>query len=376
VPSILSTRGGSSRIEASPRPEETVATEDEVIEAQSAELSNKTTTTSSLPAWKRGLPPSLQSKGNKTLQKLTLGGVEIYLLGTAHVSNDSSADVQQLLNCITPDAIFVELCEARIPLLEGDATPDSTNTTDLSFWDKLDSIQQAQGGSRLQALSTVLLTSVQEDYAKELGVELGGEFRAAYQYWQKAANPTHLILGDRPLHLTLIRAWESLWWWPKIKVMVGLLWSCVQKPKPEEIKKWLDSVLQEESDVLTESLNDLAKHFPSLHKTIISERDAWLAAKLVQSCRVLAGNHQRQTMVAIVGAGHVPGICQWLTNTTSSRPPEAILQELSTTRRWAKDETVQQEMIPKWVNEVTQLQDMPDGAWMWAESVNGKVEGS
>jgi pheromone shutdown protein TraB len=355
-----------------------------------------------VPAWKRELPSPLCDKGPKTLQKLLVGhNVEIYLLGTAHVSNDSSSDVQLLLNAVGPDAIFVELCESRISLLEGTDNEESANTntntnttttitnnstssgsgTDIGFWDRIRAMRQEQGGSVIQALSSVLLTSVQEDYASELGVELGGEFRAAYRYWQQQqqqqqqhgperATDTipNLILGDRPLHVTLIRAWESLWWWPKVKVMAGLVWSSWQKPDKEELIKWLESVRREESDVLTESLNELCKHFPTLHTCIIEERDAWLAAKLVQSCQALSSRQgsRKQIVVAIVGAGHVPGISEWLVKTNATETPEQVLSRLVTTRRFSKDPAAEQ-MAASWVKEVTELQNAPDSAWTWAQ---------
>jgi len=424
--------------------------------------SNVTTSTTAMPnpvipAWKRALPEPLHCKGPKTLQKIRLGNansaVEIYLLGTAHVSNDSSADVRTLLEATRPDCIFVELCEARMTLLEGNneeeeeeeqqqqqqkdtlsngdtngdmAHSNTTNNTTTThnhtetelqttetpkkqdFWDKLENIRQSQGGSRLQALSTLLLTSVQEDYAETLGVELGGEFRAAHLYWKRAQQESQqatasnannnlphpsLVLGDRPLTLTLVRAWESLWWWPKTKVLAGLLWSSWRKPNTDEIRAWLQSVLAEESDVLTESLQELRQHFPTLYETIIAERDAWLAAKLVQTSRVLMMQQDQQQerppkrIVAIVGAGHVPGIVQWLTNpgqqknnndiaattTAAGGPsttyygssPEEILHNLTATRRWRGDSVVQQEMVPVWVHQVTQVQQNED--WSWSD---------
>jgi pheromone shutdown protein TraB len=275
----------------------------------------------------------------------------------------------------------VELCESRIPLLEGKddevaVTPSTemANTTDTNngFWDRIKAMQQEQGGSKVQALSSVLLTSVQEDYASELGVELGGEFRAAYRYWQQRQEGPNLILGDRPLQITLIRAWESLWWWPKIKVMAGLLYSSWQKPDKEELIKWLDSVQREESDVLTESLNELRKHFPTLHTCIIEERDAWLAAKLIQVCRALGSRPslplggKKQVVVAIVGAGHVPGMSEWLTQTNSTETPEQVLSRLVTTRRFAKDAGSEQ-LTASWINEVTELQSTPNAAWTAAQ---------
>lgn len=353
---------------------------------------NITSTSTALPSWRARLPKHLRTK--RALKLLTLGQTDIYLLGTAHVSNNSCQDVKLLLEFVHPDVIFVELCEGRIALLDsgvgnGHQQPspasgaaNETNfsgvnssistidddQTKISFWHKVRQTQHEQGGSRLQALSTVLLTSMQEDYAEELGVELGGEFQCAHRYWKEQTQfPPHLVLGDRPLQLTLIRAWESLRWWPKLKLIVGMgFHSLFVKPNKDELKKWLESILSDDSsDLLTESLKELQRHFPSLHETIIAERDAWLAAKLVQTCRAIQSSvpmdphnsQQRSTLVAIVGAGHVPGICQWLTSNHNERSPEEILTEFAQTRKWQNDAAVQREAIPRWVNEVTMLQE-------------------
>jgi pheromone shutdown protein TraB len=358
-------------------------------------------------SWRSSLPQKLQSKGPKTLQKICFRNIDIYLLGTAHVSNDSSTDVRLLLNAVHPDCIFVELCDARIPLLEGverdhtvtsgtdDDSRASTTTTNSSnngyikkkhsMLERIREAQESHGGSRLQALSTVLLSRVQEDYAKELGVELGGEFRCAYEYWKnctkardadivKRNRRPHLVLGDRPLHLTLVRAWESLGWWPKIKVVVGLVWSSLRKPNTQEIREWLEAVMREESDVLTESFQELRKNLPTLYTTIIEERDAWLAAKLTQTCFALSrqaavdkgtgnDNDGRIIVVAIVGAGHVPGICGWLTTARNqTATPEAVLAELVVTKRWAHDSVVQQEAIPSWIHDVSELAHEKDAS--------------
>jgi hypothetical protein len=64
--------------------------------------------------------------------------------------------------------------------------------------------------------------------------------------------------------------------------------------------------------------------------------------------------------VAIVGAGHVPGIGLWLTDPPTDDDDlssEDVLSELVRTRRWENDSFVNEEMIPVWVNEVTALQD-------------------
>jgi pheromone shutdown protein TraB len=344
-------------------------------------------------SWRMEMPSLLRQKGAKTFQKLQLGkSCVIYIIGTAHVSNNSSYEVRQLLEHVNPTCIFVELCEERIPLLESVASHNHSNHSQISttattittnnsqikkssFRERMKQTQESQGGSLLQSISTVLLTSIQEDFASELSVELGGEFKCAYKYWKTIHHddnnqvlttsiPPYLVLGDRPFHLTLIRAWESLWLWPKFKLLIGLIVSSMRKPNKDEMKRWLDSVMEEGSDVLTESFHELRKQFPTLYETIIEERDAWLAAKLVQTCRALSNNHVRYgtnhihdpvVVVAIVGAGHVPGICRYLSS-KSSETPETILSKLVTTRRWSKNDIIQNHSIPRWINDVTQLQ--------------------
>ncbi|KAL3935597.1 MAG: hypothetical protein SGARI_002910 [Bacillariaceae sp.] len=157
---------------------------------------------------------------------------------------------------------------------------------------------------------------MQQDYADSLGVELGGEFRVAYDYW------------NRPLYITLTRAWESLRWWGKTKLFVGLLLSTLQKPNPKELQEWMQSILNDDDggDLLSKSIAELGQHFPQLEQVIIKERDAYMACKLQQTCDHMLGsgqqNHQSNQsqsiqktyrLVAIVGAGHVEGICHWLT---------------------------------------------------------------
>lgn len=327
---------------------------------------------SSSLTWKDNLPAPLRSKSSQTFQKLRLGLADIYLLGTAHVSKDSSRDVEALLNVLNPDCIFVELCDARIGLLNDDSAlqsnSESKNTIQKpGFWRQVQQVHEQQGGSRLQAFTTTLFSGVQDDYADALGVQLGGEFQQAFQYWNSSLEKPIIVLGDRPVSLTLIRAWESLSLWYKIKLLIALIWSSVRKPSAEELKAWLEKILNGDSDILTEAFRDMKKHFPSLAGTILDERDAWLAAKLVQTCRSLTSlaikeaenrgsEPRRRKVVAIVGAGHVPGICKWLVDPMkANQTPENVLLGLCQTNRWANDTEINQYAIPNWVYGLTEL---------------------
>lgn len=330
-----------------------------------------------IPLWKQQLPFPLNNK-TKTLQRLLIPGgdsqtereasadvgcdVEVFLLGTAHVSKDSSRDVRQLLECVKPDAIFLELCHQRLNLLESSEENDTAETDNNDLEECIQTSNETRGfwkqchaffrfGEKaprkknrkndenkridtrsFSSIASSLLSNMQGEYADSLDVELGGEFRAAYEYWKKVVpqgptryrkvhriNNVHMILGDRPVSLTLTRAWESLGIWGKIKVMVGLIISSVRKPNPDELREWMEKILYEDTDLMSESVTELAKHFPTLAEVILKERDAYMACKLHQTCRrlLMAGSRTRSSrryrLVAIVGAGHVEGICRWLT---------------------------------------------------------------
>ena len=305
-----------------------------------------------IPLWKRQLPFPLCNK-TKTLQRIFVPGpgrndndgivdnnrdcgVEVILLGTAHVSKDSSRDVRQLLESMVPDAIFVELCYQRLPLLvettsttedddDDDENSDTINSEDGikqdeqepmkstgKFWKKwrtVNSRKKKKNNKKnnsksvdTQSLSTIassLMSNMQEDFADSLDVELGSEFKQAYNYWktvignqdtttipstyveqnhnnyhnnndlkqqqqQQRQKVVHMILGDRPVSITLTRAWESLRVWGKIKLLVGLFISSLRKPNPEEIKEWMEKILKGDTDLMSESIAELAKHFPTL----------------------------------------------------------------------------------------------------------------
>jgi pheromone shutdown protein TraB len=298
-----------------------------------------------IPAWKTVLPDPLPSR--RTLERIqipltTETKVTLYLLGTSHVSNDSSADVRVLLEYAKPEVVFLELCDQRIPMLLPKTKEDSFSPNS-TFWERVGAVQEGSGMSRGSAIGTVLLTQVQDDYAESLGVDLGGEFRVAWEYCQR--NRPICILGDRPLKITLLRAWESLSWWGKSKCLVALLWSSFQKPNPQELREWMRNILEGDSDVLTESMAELRKTFPSLERVILKERDAYLACKIYQTCRYLNPD-ENHTLVAIVGAGHGPGVCQWLTD-GNGQSPEDILRDIVKTKK--------NENIEPLIRDVTQL---------------------
>lgn len=325
---------------------------------------------------------------------------EVYLLGTAHVSKDSCEDVKILMESIKPDVLFVELCNQRIGILEDEDTDTGNNNNNNSNNDNNQG-GQTNGGSdnantsadaseesvsqmtrkimehnpdmsRSAALSSVLLSKIQGDYATKLGVKIGGEFQEAYkmakiqqlEFMKKVHqyqflggrsfdnsadgdNDDHLhgcavVLGDRPVRLTLLRTWESLSFFGKLKLICGLIWSSLKQPNEKELKEWIESIMNDPTnDILSKSIEELSRHFPTVKETIIAERDTYMTCKIIQTARFLGQlslkDGKKRRICCVVGAGHCPGISKALEESHKIIDVEGTLRSIIETKKYRVD---------------------------------------
>jgi pheromone shutdown-related protein TraB len=146
----------------------------------------------------------------------------------------------------------------------------------------------------LLLLVNLILSSFQKRLAQQLGINPGQEMIQAISS-AKEMN-AHLVLADRDIQVTFSRIWKKLSLWGKLHIFFMLIFSMFSKEKisEEEIER-----LKSE-DILTAALSELARSFPQLKNILIDERDQYLAEKI----KMAPGNK----VVAIVGAGHIPGI--------------------------------------------------------------------
>ena len=80
--------------------------------------------------------------GNVTL--LERDGRKWYIVGTAHVSQDSVNEVGQVIESVQPDTVCVELCETRYTALRG-----------ADRWKKLDIFKVIKEGKTLENIFLV-----------------------------------------------------------------------------------------------------------------------------------------------------------------------------------------------------------------------------
>ena len=230
---------------------------------------------------------SEQDNGNhvypEDVQIISLDGREIFLVGTAHVSQESVDLVQQVIASEKPECVCVELDHKRYKALSG-----------RKRWESLDLKEII----KKKQLSTLLVNLILASYQKKLGIQLGvmpgAELLQATREAEKHSIPVSLC--DRDVRVTLRRAWHETSFLKKGYLLATLLVSLLDtteltEEKLEELKK---------KDVLSELMSELGEAMPVLKRVLIDERDIYLAEKIKMSI----GNK----MVAVVGAGHVEGI--------------------------------------------------------------------
>jgi pheromone shutdown-related protein TraB len=221
---------------------------------------------------------------------LTFGDREFILLGTAHISRESVDEVAGLIAEYQPQRVCVELDQGRFQSLNQDQR-----------WQNLDIFKILKEQKAFLPLGNLVLSASQKRMGLDMGVKPGEEMKAAIDTASAAGIPVSLI--DREIQVTLRRAWGLSGLWGKNKMLAALLAGAFTNEKitPEELEK-----LKQKS-ALQGMLEEVADFLPSAKKVLIDERDEYLAKKLF-----LAPLPGENKILAVVGAGHVPGMIRWL----------------------------------------------------------------
>lgn len=206
-----------------------------------------------------------------------------YIVGTAHVSQKSVDEVRAVIEDVQPDTVCVELCSTRHRALSGD-----------NQWKNMNIFQVIKDGKALFLLANLALSAFQRRMGDELGVKPGAELMEAVKTAEE--QDAKLVLADRDIQTTLKRTWRRLGFFKKMVVLTGLTESVFSKEKIEEEE--LEKL--KEQDQLSAMMDEFADSLPQVKETLIDERDLFLASKIREA--------EGDKVVAVVGAGHVPGI--------------------------------------------------------------------
>ncbi len=230
------------------------------------------------------------SEKSESLHYLEDDEKKIILVGTAHVSKESAQQVKETIQQVKPDTVCVELCASRYQSIR-----------QKEHWQQTDIVKVIKEKKSFLLLSNLMLASFQKRIAKQFDINPGAEMIEAIKIAEEVGAEIHL--ADRDIRTTLSRTWHSMGFWSKIKLIFQLVMSLgdVKDIKEEDIEK------MKQEDVLESLLAEVGKSLPALKDILIDERDQYLADKIREA--------PGKKIVAVVGAGHVPGIQKyWLAN--------------------------------------------------------------
>ena len=226
---------------------------------------------------------------NEDVHFVNKDGREFLIVGTAHISRQSADLVKEVIEKEKPDVVCVELDEKRMQAL-----------SEKNRWENLDIRRIIKEKQLSTLIVNLILSSYQKKLGEKLGVMPGTELLEAVHTANENNIPVKLC--DREVRITLRRAWHSMSFWQKMKLIAGGFGGIFEKQELTEEK------LAElrSKDVLSEMMDELGKAMPVLKKVIIDERDQYIAQKMKDSIG--------QKIVSVVGAGHVNGIINSLKN--------------------------------------------------------------
>ncbi|MDY6777443.1 MAG: TraB family protein, partial [Candidatus Nanohaloarchaea archaeon] len=214
------------------------------------------------------------------IEQVTVNGKQVVLVGTAHVSDQSIAEVEEAIEEFAPDRICVELDASRLQSLR-----------DQEAWKGKDITDAIAEGDGHMLLFNIVLSIYQRRLGEEYDIEPGAEMLGAIESAEE--HDIQFSLIDRDINITLKRALNRLSVLEKARLFSSVVEGFFESEEidVEELK---------DRDVLHEVITEFAGRFPSLKEVLIDERDTYMAQRILEA--------EGETIVAVVGAGHVDGI--------------------------------------------------------------------
>lgn len=219
---------------------------------------------------------------SELIRRINVNDREIILLGTAHISEESIEQVKETIKAEQADCVCVELDDARYKSL-----------TEKNKWEELDIIKVIKEKKGFLLIANLVLASFQRRMGLNVGVKPGDEMKAAIETAKELNIKIEMV--DRPIQITLKRAWAKNGLSGKSKILASLLGSAFSKEEisNEEIEK-----LKQKSE-MDAMLEEIAKEMPNVKAVLIDERDTWLGTKIWEA--------EGKKVLAVIGAGHLNG---------------------------------------------------------------------
>lgn len=228
----------------------------------------------------------------------------VVVVGTAHISATSVEEVERTIRELRPKQVLVELDLLRLQALR-----------DPEAWQKTDIFKVLREKKQHLFLLQLYLGAMQAQMGRETGVAPGSELLRAVEVAGEVG--AEVVLIDRSITVTLKRGFGAMGFWAKTRLAWHVLKQLLPNDRPAET---IDVEEMLKSDAITRMTEEFARYAPEVKVALIDERDAFMASYIEEASR-------KGSLVAVVGAGHLPGIRNHVT-VPESIPPRAPLLEV------------------------------------------------
>ncbi|HEV7556570.1 MAG TPA: TraB/GumN family protein [Kofleriaceae bacterium] len=236
-----------------------------------------------------------------SVTELVRGATTFYLVGTAHVSRQSIDDVIATIEAVEPELVCVELDVKR-----------HASLTKNDAFRELDVIAVIREGRAVYLVAQLALAAYQNKIGARLGVRPGAEMLAAIDAARARSLPVELI--DRDIAVTLMRTWRNLGPMTRALLVISLAATLARG----DANKPVDVEQLKEPKALSDMLAEIGRAMPQVKAPLIDERDQYMVSKLVEL------GEGKRSVIAVVGAAHVPGMVAYADETIVRGPLEQV----------------------------------------------------
>jgi pheromone shutdown-related protein TraB len=211
------------------------------------------------------------------------------IIGTSHIAEQSIKEIEKQFRKIEPDIIAVELDKGRMHHLM-DPNPKKRRVSYTAI--------KKVG---LKGFIFALIGSwVSQKLGKMVGVEPGSDMKRAIELAKEGKK--NLALIDQDIEITLRKFSTRITGKEKRRFVADIFNGIFFKKR--QMKKYglhkIDLSKVPEEELIEKMMEGIKERYPSIHLTLISERNEIMARRLV---KIMKENPDKK-IVAVVGAGH------------------------------------------------------------------------
>src|SRR5674536_327678 len=179
---------------------------------------------------------------------------QIIVVGTAHISEESIAEVQRTIEAERPDVVAVELDPGRYQALVHPEQQEASIKEILS------------SGKLYQFLVHWLLAYVQNKLGSEVGVKPGSEMLSAIDAAKSVG--ASIAFVDRDINVTIARFWAKMRLVEELRMLIALL-GLTTSDEEIDIKEITND------DTISQLVTELRQFSPNAAQVLVDERDAY-----------------------------------------------------------------------------------------------------